>query len=54
MAAVSASRSKSRFAASYRRLRDAGKPAKLAFIALARKLLVTANAVLRDQRAFQP
>ena len=54
MAAVSASRSKSRFAASYRRLRNAGKPAKLAFIALARKLLVTANAVLRDQRAFQP
>lgn len=54
MAAVSASRSKSRFAAAYQHLRQAGKPPKLAFIALARKLLVTANAVLRDQRAFQP
>jgi len=54
MAAVSASRSHSRFAKTYDHLRKAGKPAKLALIALARKILVTANAVLRDQRAFQP
>lgn len=52
MAAVSASRSNSRFRENYKRLRDAGKPPKLAFIAIARKLLITANAVLRDQQPF--
>jgi transposase len=30
-------------------MREAGKPAKLALIAVARKLLVTLNAVVRDQ-----
>lgn len=53
MAAVSASRSNSRFKTSYKALRDAGKPPKLAFIAIARRLLVTANAVLRDQQPFR-
>ncbi len=53
MAAVSASRSHSPFAARYRRLLQAGKPPKLALIALARHILVTANAVIRDQRAYQ-
>lgn len=52
MAAVSVTRTKSRFAATYRALRDAGKPAKIALIAVARKLLVTLNAVLRDQAPF--
>jgi transposase len=52
MAAVAAARSHDRFRALYRRLRAAGKPAKVALIAVARKLLVTANAVLRDQKAF--
>jgi transposase len=54
MAAVAASRSNSRFKAAYQTLRNAGKPPKLAFIAIARKLLVTANALLRDQLSFQP
>src|SRR5579875_3337169 len=54
MAAVSASRSHSRFAERYRHLIAAGKPPKLALIALAGAILVTANAVIRDQRAFQP
>ena len=53
MAAVSASRSNSRFKDSYKRLRNAGKPPKVAFIAIARKLLITANAVLRDQQPFR-
>jgi transposase len=53
MAAVAAARSHPRFKTFYRRLRDAGKPAKLALIAVARKLLVTANAILRDNVAFQ-
>lgn len=54
MAAVAASRSRSRFADFYRTLRKAGKPPKLAFIALARKILITLNAILRDKIAFQP
>ena len=53
MAALSASRSHSPFAERYRRLIQAGKPPKLALIALARHILVTANAVIRDQRAYQ-
>lgn len=53
MAAVAATRSHDRFSAIYRRLRAAGKPAKVALIAVARKLLVIANAVLRDKTAFQ-
>ena len=52
MAAVAASRSKSRFGDLYRRLLAAGKPPKLALIAVARHILVTANAMLRDQTAF--
>lgn len=53
MAAVAAARSRSRFRAVYQRLRAAGKPAKVALIAIARKLLVTANAIMRDKTAFQ-
>jgi transposase len=52
MAAVSACRSNSRFAATYRALLDVGKAPKLALIAVARKLLVTANAMIRDQQSF--
>jgi transposase len=54
MAALAATRSKSRFAKSYQSLRAAGKPIKLALVAIARKLLVTLNAILRDNLAFQP
>lgn len=53
MAALSAARSQTRFRASYQALRRAGKPAKLALVAVARKLLVVLNAIVRDQRAFQ-
>jgi transposase len=52
MAAVAAVRSKSRFRTDYQRLRAAGKPAKLALIAIARKLLIVANAIIRDQKPF--
>jgi transposase len=51
MAAVSASRGGSRFAAFYRRLVARGKPPKLALIATMRKMLVTLNAIAR---ASQP
>ncbi len=37
----------------YRRLRAAGKPAKVALVAVARKLLTILNAMLRDQRPWQ-
>jgi transposase len=54
MAAVGAVRTNSRFRTDYQRLPNAGKPAKLALIAIARKLLVTANAIIRDQQPFAP
>jgi transposase len=37
----------------YQRLRAAGKPAKVALTAVARKLLVLLNAILRDQRPWR-
>lgn len=53
LAAVTAARSKTRFAVFYRALRAAGKPPKLALIALARKLLVTLNAIARENIPFK-
>lgn len=38
----------------YERLTNAGKPRKAAVTAVMRKLLVTANALIRDQRAWTP
>lgn len=52
MCAVVAMRHNARSKAFYQRLRDAGKPAKLALIAVARKLLITLNAMLRDRKTF--
>jgi transposase len=37
----------------YERLRQAGQPPKLTFIALARKLLTMLNAIARDRVAWQ-
>jgi transposase len=54
MAAVSVSRTRSRFASTYQTLRRAGKPPKVAFVAVARKLLVTLNAIMRDEKVFCP
>jgi transposase len=54
MAAVTAARTDPRLRTFYERLRIAGKSAKLALIAVARKLLVIANAVLRDKARFRP
>lgn len=53
MAAVSAVRCSQRFKAAYLGLRERGKPAKLALIAIARKLLVVLNAMIRDQQPFR-
>ena len=38
----------------YRRLRDAGKPPKVAQIACMRKLLTILNAMIRDGRRWDP
>jgi transposase len=37
----------------YQRLRAAGKPAKVALVALARKLLTILNAMVRDHTAWR-
>ena len=37
----------------YQRLRAAGKPAKLAFVALARKLLTILNAMVRNRTPWR-
>jgi transposase len=38
----------------YLALRAAGKPAKVALVAIMRKLVVIANALLRDARMWSP
>ena len=52
MAAISAIRSKSNFGIHYRKLVALGKPAKVALIAVARKILITANAIVRDNKKY--
>ena len=54
LAAVTAARSNSPFASFYKRLIDAGKAPKTALIALARKILVTINAIVKNKTAFRP
>ena len=54
MAALNAVRRDDRFKAFYAKLRQAGKPAKLALIAAARKLLTILNAIMRDRKAYMP
>ena len=52
MAAVVASRYNKDIKACYQRLREAGKPAKVALTACMCKLILMANALLRDQRLW--
>lgn len=54
MAAVTASRRNPVLAAFYRRLREAGKPAKVALVAVMRRLLTITNAMIKHQTAWQP
>lgn len=53
MAAVASLTTKSALTGFYKRLRQSGKPAKLALIALARKLLITINAIIKTKTPFQ-
>jgi transposase len=52
MAALSAIRSERGFKSEYQAMRNAGKPAKVAIIAIARKLLVALNSIARDNRPW--
>lgn len=55
MAATSAALcSRSHFANHYTHLRKRGKPHKVALIAIVRKMLVTLNAMLRENQNFKP
>jgi transposase len=54
MAAVCAARIEHRFSKAYKSMINAGKPPKVALIAIARKILVIANAMLRQRIAFNP
>jgi transposase len=53
MAALNAIRCSPRLKAAYLALRERGKPAKLARIAIARKLIVILNAMLRQDAPFR-
>lgn len=53
MAAVTAARSNSRFKGLYKSLRERGKEAKVALIAIARKLVTILNAIIRDRAPFK-
>jgi transposase len=52
MAALAAARSNPRFNAIYEKMINAGKPAKVAIIAIARKLIVALNAMQRDNANY--
>lgn len=54
MAALSASRFNVPLKAFFERLKAAGKPHKVALVAVARKLLTILNAMLRDTSAWNP
>lgn len=54
MCALSAKRANKALADFVRRMTDAGKPPKVILVAVARKLLVYAHAVIRTQKPFDP
>ena len=53
LAAMNAARFNPVLSSLYQRLRQAGKPPKLAFVALARKLLTILNAMARERTPWQ-
>jgi transposase len=53
MAALSLWRNPGPAAAALQRMRDAGKPPKVILIAIARKIVTIANAILRDQTPYR-
>lgn len=53
MAAVSAVRSDQGFKREYQAMRTAGKPAKVALVAIARKIVVAANGMIKSRQPWQ-
>jgi transposase len=53
MAAITAARCNAALRPTYLRLRQQGRPAKLAFMAIARRLIVILNAIVRDRTAWR-
>ena len=54
MAALGASRSEAGLKREYQALRDAGKPPKVALVAIARRLLIAANSIIRSGEPWKP
>ena len=54
MPALSAIRFNPEFKAKYQAMIKAGKPPKVAIVAIMRKLFILANALIRDQRKWSP
>ena len=54
LAALSAVRCDAGFKARYQAMKAAGKPSKVALIAIARQIVVVANTMLKDGRAYAP
>lgn len=54
MASISAARTRGDLGEFFRRLRARGKPAKVALIALARRMLTILNAIIRDRVPYLP
>ena len=54
MPALSAIRFNPEFKAKYQAMITAGKPPKVAIVAIMRKLFILANAPIRDQRKWTP
>lgn len=54
MAGLAACRANPQTRRSYQAMRDAGKPAKVAIIAAARKLLILANTLIKTDQLFDP
>ena len=52
MAALVAARTNPKFKQIYKDMRQAGKPAKVALVAIARRLVALANALMRDDLTF--
>ena len=53
MAAISAVRSDKGFRVEYQALRKAGKPAKVALVAVARRIVAGANSVIKSQQPWE-
>ena len=53
MAGMVAARSATSYRGAYKALREAGKPPKVAIIAIGRRVAVLANALLRDDTLFK-